>query len=1035
MESIRERIECLIRKSHLEKMKELLSSTSDDVVEDKKIDFDTFKVLIESVISKPITEDEIRSLFDKVDIYCKQEITWRQFIAYIMKDSFNKDMIQSFGLHRPFKEDTKTIKTTEGDELEFVGDYRTMKLPRNDSIKQIIYYENHIQGKSCLSENGQYIVVSEKGILDFLSAELRRINRLDALGQIYYSVCVNAMIFMMNAKMLVISTNLRDIRFYVCHPFFFTKKYEIIGFYYDIICMDYAIDPEDFKHGYLSIGNDHGDVGYFNFTECEIGSPFGVNTLYGLSSVIHVKEIINGKITSIKLNWFEFSYDDWVGQVKYVERINSIISCAASSNVSLCIHPITKNVHHRFKVRRGILCFDYCYIQNLIITGGMDYSVRIWNPYVTNKASAILLGHASPVVKVFMDSKRHLAFSISMCKYIFVWDIERQEAVLKIDGNFMTLDKTPLNLNTGRFRLTSAFYNPNSTTIIIGSNNLEIFKPRHTQYHKEIKSHPSRILDVLFSDKYEYIISGCDKYIKIWNLKNGAKILQFEPVTKKMIKDGDVITAITLDGSKKRLITGTSFGCIKTWNFCNGELLVELSIKDRKEITKIVVSDNKIFVVGKDKRVTVFHDSEYESKRRIWQIVHKEDISGLVVNKRNIVATSSYDGEIVLWSIEIGYTKHILHDDRKLDDVERLTEQELRMIKRNRPTFSEVPKTLNIPKKPYASIDNILFLQTRLPASGIVNLLATGKDGYIRGWAIDAECTLLVRFFGAVLRKDAITCMKTNSENTYLLTGDTSGYISVWYLANFYNGLNTGNLEKELTSFTYTRILPGFLICKKKVLFRGHTVTVNCIEFVENYKYIITGSTDCCVRLWTLNGRFLGTFGDKHPWNLDRSYLATSRYVIPEEIKRCGTPMTLRVLNGGMSRLWKATLNVISFLWMLLGKQKRAVAAGKIIKEIEVDKKKIYEDDFFDFKLPKHILGKYYQPKQEYIPLPKINLISNEKEVFPFMSLPTYELETINPPQRNFDKPAIFTTLPGLKKWKKSAFETSKEKHKLKKKS
>jgi len=37
---------------------------------------------------------------------------------------------------------------------------------------------------------------------------------------------------------------------------------------------------------------------------------------------------------------------------------------------------------------------------------------------------------------------------------------------------------------------------------------------------------------------------------------------------------------------------------------------------------------------------------------------------------------------------------------------------------------------------------------------------------------------------------------------------------------------------------------------------------------VENQNCLITSSTDCTVRLWTLDGHFIGTFGQPLKWDI-----------------------------------------------------------------------------------------------------------------------------------------------------------------------
>ena len=40
------------------------------------------------------------------------------------------------------------------------------------------------------------------------------------------------------------------------------------------------------------------------------------------------------------------------------------------------------------------------------------------------------------------------------------------------------------------------------------------------------------------------------------------------------------------------------------------------------------------------------------------------------------------------------------------------------------------------------------------------------------------------------------------------------------------------------------------------------------MEVVNEMRLMITTSTDCCARLWTWSGSFIGTFGQPTPWDI-----------------------------------------------------------------------------------------------------------------------------------------------------------------------
>jgi WD40 repeat protein len=50
---------------------------------------------------------------------------------------------------------------------------------------------------------------------------------------------------------------------------------------------------------------------------------------------------------------------------------------------------------------------------NLLITGGADYLARIWNPYVTQKNTAILEGHHSAVIDIKINERLSQCYTFS----------------------------------------------------------------------------------------------------------------------------------------------------------------------------------------------------------------------------------------------------------------------------------------------------------------------------------------------------------------------------------------------------------------------------------------------------------------------------------------------------------------------------------------------------------------------------------------------------------------------------------------------
>jgi WD40 repeat protein len=104
-----------------------------------------------------------------------------------------------------------------------------------------------------------------------------------------------------------------------------------------------------------------------------------------------------------------------------------ILGTTTSRSTNIRHHPIIRTPQTRcdadqtvFKIHKGVKTFDLCAEKNVLVTGGMDRIIRLWNPYIPSRPIARLRGHNAPVflVKVAVEDNR--LFSISADKTVLV---------------------------------------------------------------------------------------------------------------------------------------------------------------------------------------------------------------------------------------------------------------------------------------------------------------------------------------------------------------------------------------------------------------------------------------------------------------------------------------------------------------------------------------------------------------------------------------------------------------------------------------
>ena len=160
---------------------------------------------------------------------------------------------------------------------------------------------------------------------------------------------------------------------------------------------------------------------------------------------------------------------------------------------------------------------------------------------------------------------------------------------------------------------------------------------------------------------------GEDAMICVWSITNGDKCIQFSANKTMENENADEdgkhseVTAMEFDPTYRRLITAAKDGAVKIWNFNNGACLRELPVYDATEITSIVCPKQKIVTGGWNKRLTEYVDQSDNDATRWLSPPHRNDILHMALYPPHMLATCSYDGDIFIWSLDIGRLMYCLN--------------------------------------------------------------------------------------------------------------------------------------------------------------------------------------------------------------------------------------------------------------------------------------------------------------------------------------------------------------------------------------
>ncbi|KAM6960527.1 cilia- and flagella-associated protein 337 [Aplochiton taeniatus] len=554
-------------------------------------------------------------------------------------------------------------------------------------------------------------------------------------------------------------------------------------------------------------------------------------------------------------------HQDWVTKVQYIEDIRAIVSTSnheASALVIGCVLPST-NIEQQmreikevsrdgktkrappnlapqarascdqtvFSIHKGVKTFDICKKQNLLVTGGMDRLIRMWNPYVPGKPTSILKGHSTPIYYLCISSEDKLIFSVSMDNIAKIWDIQDQCCM------FTAHPKSSLI----RGDMSACLYSPPMKTMYIAADSIAVLSVRtrsQPQGHL-IASHKEPVMCCGYSEEFRQVVS-CTKgsVVKVWDFDSGRQIFEFGEA-----HGSSAITCMAFDLKGRRLVTGGRDGCLKIWNFNNGQCLKILKKEgDCHEVCDCaylkVHRNTYIMSVGWDRRINIYRDSpedphHFQRPQPPWhddlENGHKEDILCIAQCPPSLLATSSYNGEIIVWNLVSGHIQCRFPNP--------------------------LPPGYNNGQGLDTSVSSIIFLKSRafhVEFSCAGCLVSSGTRGSINFWNVLNGGKIIANLEASRFQHQ-ITKLAVTKDDTLIYAADQVGYIYVYNIKKF--ALGAEHLPPKTENY-----------------WRAHTRNVTCLQIVDNDQVVLTSSTDCTVRLWSAYGEFIGTFGQSMNWSI-----------------------------------------------------------------------------------------------------------------------------------------------------------------------
>ncbi|XP_052902916.1 WD repeat-containing protein on Y chromosome [Anopheles moucheti] len=876
------------------------------------------------------TDEEYRNLCLQINTDHDEYCQWDEFISYL---------ILGF-------QDDDPLGVKQSLDPPISGDL-CLKLRRQVyTITKIdfcpmVYYDGSISWSQ-----GHWITTSREGVIQFWTEDWKpaMTARTTPSNLKRSKTWVLETVPLPDASMFCVAGLETELRFYDVVASSFTLKLVIERLPHPISAMAYRFNH--LEPGKLITGDYDGHLRLFVFhPERKATSS---SETFGTITRVTLQDVQCGKYSPLECIDYGRLLPDIVRSIRFVDSLGSFVACAEENPLiatrarsrseqpcSMIIRSLDLSVAlmTRFYVPRGVTCFAFEPSNELLVSGGPDCDLRLWDIHRPDKPSVVLVGHTSSITFVFLQDNGEKIYSLDQKKIIKVWDV-RNRVLLQTFSQFSTVlvKGTPA----------CAYYNMRERELVVASNKLFVTAccPEIALDRTDGDSHTKPVSVLLYNDLYQLVVScGFDSFIIVWDHRLNRKmtiITEAHTQIRNGVLEPVEITAACFDGKQQLLLTGARNGSLKIWNISGRTCMRTIQMDDDCEVTAVFWQANRILAMGWNHRVVEFaaftENDEYPRGLQ-WRKLHSDDILCAAVSGSmpGVMATSSYSGELVFWMLETGqpYCRFDATNPRSRVPIlfREAPESKPHKLAPRRSMFavasghlaqrrlSRVVMPSGLEQMRRLSIQSLLFLPNRPMLAEYGTMVGSLDNGTVQVWSHHPKGGFKGQFNGIHMAGDRIITLATDKANRFLFTGTALGYVKTWYIENCW----IPNEDKFHVNKPALRVMFPFLLndvvpgrAKRSAKdqpkpwllnsYQAHWTCVTGLIYLDATGLLLSCSSDRTIRLWTLAGRYIGLLGSPVTWEPLATDLPPPegyRFRIPPDLQREVSFTTAKVLRGG----------------------------------------------------------------------------------------------------------------------------------------
>ncbi|CAL8309579.1 unnamed protein product [Boreogadus saida] len=805
-------------------------------IEAPRINLEEFRTVVSSVIGPDVSDGSVERLFLEVDIDSEGLVDWPRLCSFLLRTSAER-------------ESSSTPRVAVADASPLIK--HCLHNKQETTVRVVAVYQPASLRYISVSKGGRLIVWNSRlHILQHLGLCGDPAEKAVTRGNRFRGWTTDA-VYMSNVHKVAIATGCRELRFVNFSAAGLSEEVILFGFPNVPTALCYWYDKKSpGQRSLLLWGDDKGGVNLMWFLnpskglfENQPGEHPAPQRIYCLDLSDHSSLVTYQHIPDI--------HKAAINRVLFEPEAELIMTSSESDETSVVImHASLRRDPYVWRMDQGVRCFHYSRGLRLLVTGGFDTAVRLWNEVVSARPVAVLRGHSSTVLDVVLYQPRGQVFSYSRDAELKIWAISSHHCLRTVRLPFPCFQpgRSPEQSSFPFLLVEAALPAKGPPRLLVackdylallrlaggrGDDAAAAAAAGREGAGREVR-HGRRaapITAALYNPGLGQVVTGRhDSSLAVWEAATGRACFSIHGAHGR-----EALTCMAVDSSGRRLITGARNGTVKVWDLLNGQNLHKLEAVSASEVTGVTcLHGNQLLTVGWSLRLALYDikgaQDVYVKADMAWKSegVHKSDILAVCpCPALGVVATAGYDGEVVVWRVE--------------------TQGPVQRLQRDSQTGVAPP------------VDHLLFLQRRAADRQWRNraVLVSSQGGSLYFWSLSGHTQPHGQLSGP--GRPGVRVLSLSSDhrdNSVLVSGDSAGCLQVWDISHY--ALDV--LQKPVCE------RPPPLLHR----WRAHQGALVCTEVLELPQglFILTASTDGSARLWTSTGTPVGCFGQGVQWDV-----------------------------------------------------------------------------------------------------------------------------------------------------------------------